>query len=234
MPDATIALHPHPNVSVSPDQSQPFPRLQIFGRELAVILVSAMRLPLWSLLGALLVLVPVGCSRPQRPLVFNESIAPILTENCYACHGPDPGGRKSGLRLDRAEFAFAPHEKSGPAILRGDPDRSPLILRLESRDPKQVMPPEEAHKSVSAAQIALLRRWIKEGAVYQEHWAFIAPQKPAIPAVRQKIWVTNPIDTFILARLEREGLSPSPEADRPELIRRVSYDLTGLRRAPGR
>ena len=118
-------------------------------------------------------------------LSFNQSIQPILSENCYACHGPDPGGRKAGLRLDRADFAFAPHEKYGPAIVRGNPDKSPLILRIESDDPKQRMPPPEARHTLKPEQAALLRQWVKEGAVYEEHWSFIPPQPPVLPSTRK-------------------------------------------------
>jgi hypothetical protein len=163
---------------------------------------------------------------------FNETIQPILSENCYACHGPDPGARKASLRLDRAEFAFAPHEKFGPAIVRGNPDKSPLVHRIESDNPKERMPPPEAHRTLKPEQIALLRRWVKEGAVYEEHWSFIAPKRPAIPETKNRQWARNPVDRFILSRLEKEGLTPSEEADRPTLIRRVTYDLTGLPPSP--
>jgi len=169
--------------------------------------------------------------RPGR-LSFNETIQPILSENCYACHGPDPGARKAGLRLDRGEFAFAPHEKFGPAIIRRNPDKSPLVRRIESSDPKERMPPPEAHRTLKPEQIALLRRWVKEGAAYEEHWSFIAPKRPAIPETKKHHWMRNPIDGFILSRLEKEGLTPSDEADRPTLIRRVTYDLTGLPPSP--
>lgn len=165
-------------------------------------------------------------------LSFNQTIQPILSENCYACHGPDPGARKAGLRLDRGEFAFAPHEKFGPAILRGNPDKSPLVRRIESSNPKERMPPAEAHRTLKPEQIALLRRWVKEGAVYEEHWSFIAPQRPPIPETKNQRWARNPIDGFILSRLEKEGLAPSDQADRPTLIRRVTYDLTGLPPTP--
>ncbi len=172
----------------------------------------------------------------KEKLSFNTHIQPILSENCYQCHGPDPGSRKDGLRLDRAEYAYAPHEKSGPAIIRGDAAKSPLVLRIESRDEKEMMPPPEAHKTLKPAEIALLRRWIAEGAEYQEHWAFIAPQRPAVPAVAPTSpsagWAHTPIDAFILARLAKAQLAPSPEADRRTLIRRVSFDLTGLAPSP--
>jgi hypothetical protein len=163
---------------------------------------------------------------------FNETIQPILSENCYACHGPDPGARKAGLRLDRAEFAFVAHEKFGPAIIRGNPDKSPLVHRIESNNPKERMPPPEAHRTLKPEQVAVLRRWVKEGAVYEEHWSFIAPRRPAIQETKNRQWARNPIDSFILSRLEKEGLSPSEEADRPTLIRRVTYDLTGLPPSP--
>ena len=171
-----------------------------------------------------------GEAKPK--LVFNESIEPILSENCYPCHGPDPGARKAGLRVDRPEFAFAARPKIGPVIQAGDPDHSPLVLRVESKDPKQMMPPLEAHKTLSPGQIALLRLWVKEGAHYQEHWAFVPPQKPSLPPLRNQNWARNDIDRFILARLEQAGIQPSPEADRAILIRRVTYDLTGLPPTP--
>ena len=168
-------------------------------------------------------------------LTFNEHIQPILSENCYACHGPDPGSRKAGLRLDREEHAFKPLDKGGPAIVRGKPDESPLIRRVESKDEKEMMPPPEAHKILKPEQIALLRRWVAEGAEYQEHWAFIAPHRPALPVIADRklaAKATNPVDRFILARLAQEKLAPSPEADRRTLIRRVTLDLTGLPPTP--
>ncbi len=171
-------------------------------------------------------------SSHSAKLSFNETIQPILSENCYACHGPDPGARKAGLRLDRSEFAFAAHEKFGPAIVRGNPDKSPLVQRIESKDPKERMPPAEAHRTLKPDQIALLRRWVKEGAVYQEHWAFIAPKRPTVPETKNRQWARNALDGFILDRLEKEGLTPSDEADKPTLIRRVTYDLTGLPPTP--
>jgi len=183
---------------------------------------------------------------PAGKLAFNDHILPILSENCYACHGPDSGSRKAGLRLDRPDFAFAPHEKMGPAIVRGKPDESPLVQRIASQKEKEIMPPPEAHKPLKPAEIALLRRWIAEGAEYQEHWAFIPPVGPAVPEVssrnRQILAYSSrpksddfgyhPIDRFILARLEKENLAPSPEADRRTLLRRVTLDLTGLPPTP--
>jgi hypothetical protein len=136
------------------------------------------------------------------------------------------------LRLDRAEFAFVTHEKYGPAIIRGKPDKSPLVQRIESEDPKQRMPPAESHHTLTPEQIATLREWVKEGAPYEEHWSFIPPKRPAVPQTKRQDWARNPIDSFILSRLERENLSPSPEADRSTLIRRLTYDLTGMPPSP--
>jgi hypothetical protein len=168
-----------------------------------------------------------------KKLSFNQTIQPILSENCYACHGPDPGARKAGLRLDRTEFAFASHEKYGPAILPGRPDKSPLVQRIESTDSKERMPPPEAHRTLKPQEIALLREWVKEGAPYEEHWSFIVPTRPAIPTANNNLhWARNPVDSFILSRMEKEGLKPSEEADRSTLIRRVTYDLTGLPPTP--
>jgi mono/diheme cytochrome c family protein len=171
-------------------------------------------------------------STTANSVSFNQTIQPILSENCYACHGPDPGARKAGLRLDRAEFAFVSHEKYGPAIIRGNPDKSPLVRRIESNDPKERMPPPEAHRTLKPEQVALLRRWVKEGAVYEPHWSFIAPKRPTIPETKNRQWARNQVDSFILSRLEKEGLTPSEEADRPTLIRRVTYDLTGMPPSP--
>ncbi|MFO1450884.1 MAG: DUF1553 domain-containing protein [Opitutaceae bacterium] len=169
---------------------------------------------------------------PVGKVAFNEHIQPILAENCYHCHGPDSGSRKAELRLDRAEYAFAAHPKRGPAIVAGQPDKSPLVTRIESTDAKERMPPPEAHKSLTREELALLRRWVKEGAEYEEHWSFIAPRRPATPAGAAGDATRTPIDAFIQARLRGTGLAPAPEADRASLIRRVTFDLTGLPPTP--
>ena len=186
-------------------------------------------------LAFLLFSILTGCSREDTArLSFNETIQPILSENCYGCHGPDSSSRKAGLRLDRAESAYAPHEKFAPAIIPGKPDRSPLIRRVEAKDAKERMPPPEAHKTLKPEQIALLRQWIKEGAHYEPHWAFITPKRPPVPqsVTGNPAWARNEIDHFILKRLEQERLEPSPEADKRTLVRRVTYDLTGLPPSP--
>jgi hypothetical protein len=174
-----------------------------------------------------------GCTRePSARLSFNETVQPILSEYCYGCHGPSSSSRKAGLRLDHPEFAYAPHEKFGPAIIPGRPERSPLVKRIEAKDPEERMPPPEAHKKLKPEQIAALRQWIEEGAHYETHWAFVPPRLPPLPTTRRTDWAQNGIDRFILARLESEGLAPSPQADRRALIRRVTYDLTGLPPTP--
>ena len=165
----------------------------------------------------------VGSARAATPIEYNRDIRPILAENCFACHGPDSASRKADLRLDRREAAI----ESG-AITPGDPKASELIARINTTNAKEVMPPPKLHKTLTATQKELLRRWIEGGAGYQLHWSLIAPSRPALPKVKDGAWVRNPIDRFILARIEQQGLVPAPEADRRTLARRLSLDLTGL------
>ncbi len=164
-------------------------------------------------------------------LEYNRDIRPILAENCFACHGADSAARKAGLRLDHPEYAIAPRKDSQPAIVPGKPDESALVRRITATD-DDIMPPAKTHKILTADEKQALKQWIAEGAHYQPHWSLIAPVRPALPKVQNQRWVRNPIDNFILARLEREGLKPTPEADRRTLIRRVSLDLTGLPPTP--
>jgi len=166
-----------------------------------------------------------------EPVRFNRDIRPILAENCFLCHGPDPGVRKAGLRLDREADATAAREGSA-AIVPGDPAASLAIQRIRSRDPSEVMPPPESKKKLEPAAMALLERWIAEGARYEPHWAFVPPRRPPVPEVKSTAWPRNEIDRFILARLEKAGLEPAPEADRRTLARRAALDITGLPPAP--
>lgn len=166
---------------------------------------------------------PLAAAEAAAPVGYNRDIRAILVENCFSCHGADSAGRKADLRLDQRDAAV----ESG-AIVPGDPDSSVMLDRIFSEDPEEVMPPPAAKKSLTAEQKALLSRWIKEGAAYEPHWSFIPPTKPAPPPVKNAAWVRNPIDAFILARLEAEGLAPAPEADRRTLARRLALDLTGL------
>jgi hypothetical protein len=162
------------------------------------------------------------------PLDFNRDIRPILSDHCYACHGPDEAKRKAGLRLDVRENAFQELKSGARAIVPGDVSNSALVRRITSNDPDEVMPPPDGGKPLSLAQIELLTRWVKEGAPWAKHWAFVPPERPPLPAVKHPQWPRNEIDYFTLARLEQAGLAPNPEADRATLIRRVSLDLTGL------
>lgn len=164
-----------------------------------------------------------GLASAAEKLSYNEQIRPILVENCFGCHGADSAGRKADLRLDDRDAAV----ESG-AIAPGDPDSSVALDRIFSDDPEEVMPPPAVKKVLTAEQKELLKRWIAEGAEYQSHWSFIPPTRPDLPAVKNASWVRNPIDRFILARLEQEGLAPAPEADRHVLARRLALDLTGL------
>jgi hypothetical protein len=159
---------------------------------------------------------------------FNRDIRPILSDNCFACHGPDEGARKAKLRLDRPEEAIKPARSGETPIVPGEPSKSEIIIRVTAEDEDDRMPPASSGKTLSATQIDLLRRWIEQGAKWQTHWAFAAPERPEVPAVSDASWPRNEIDHFVLSKLAREGLKPSPEAEKPVLIRRASLDLTGL------
>ena len=162
------------------------------------------------------------------PLVdFNRDVRPILSDNCFACHGPDDKHRVANLRLDTEEGLFA-DRGSYRIVAPGDPAKSRLLARISAATPASRMPPRQAGTTLTEAQIATMRKWIEQGAKWERHWAFVPPQRPAMPAVRNEKWARNPIDRLVLARLEREGLKPSPEADRATLLRRLSFDLTGL------
>ena len=158
---------------------------------------------------------------------YNRDIQPILAENCFACHGADSAARKANLRLDLREAAI----ELG-AIVPGKPEKSAMISRIHADGEKELMPPLKSNKKLTPAQRELLKKWVAAGAEYQPHWSFIAPTKPAVPAVKDKTWARTPIDAFVLAKLEAAGLKPSPEADRRTLARRLSLDLTGLPPTP--
>lgn len=165
-------------------------------------------------------------------LNFNRDIRPVLAKNCFACHGPDEGSRKSELRLDTLDGAT--EEVDGHRALEpGQPDKSELVRRVESLDPDVVMPPPDSGHELSDAEKKLLRNWIAEGGEYKVHWSFTRPVKAESPAVKQVDWPQHAIDRFVLSRLESEKMAPSGQADRYRLIRRVSLDLTGLPPTPG-
>lgn len=165
-----------------------------------------------------------------RQIDFNHDIRPILSNYCHKCHGPDPAQRQGGtdgLRLDTREGALA-DQGGHAAIVPGSPEKSTLLDRVRSTDDDERMPPKEMGKRLSPREIALLTEWIKQGAEYAQHWSYTQPIRPPLPAVKQTTWPRNEVDRFILARLEREQLAPTPPADAQALLRRVSLDLTGL------
>ncbi len=193
------------------------------------------------LLAFALLCLTAGCHSKQtqvrvaQQVDFNEDVLPILAANCFSCHGPDPEMRKAGLRLDLEEAAFRKRPGHPDAIVPGHPDKSELIKRIESKDPHYLMPqsPQGEAKPLKPADIAILKEWIRDGAVYRPHWAFEKPVRPVLPAsTKSDPWVKNPMDAFVLARMEKEGLHPAPEADKRTLIRRVTLDLTGLLPTP--
>lgn len=165
------------------------------------------------------------------PVDFNEHVRPILSRHCLACHGPDEGSRQAELRLDVREEAI--RDRWGVQAIRpGDPDGSEILLRILSDDPRDVMPPPKHGQPLAPREVEVLRGWIEAGAPYAEHWAWTAPTRPALPAVLRSEWPINPVDHFVLARLEAEGIEPSPPADAHALFRRVAIDLTGLPPTP--
>ena len=162
---------------------------------------------------------------------FNRDVRPILADKCFQCHGPDAAQRQTDLRLDQSGSAYA--EIDGiRVIVPGDPGASELIRRIDAADESQRMPPVDSGRSLTSGERDLLRQWVRQGGEYQLHWSFVAPQKPSPPEVRQADWPRNSIDQFVLDRLEREGIQPSPEANRYSLIRRLTLDLTGLPPTP--
>jgi hypothetical protein len=190
---------------------------------------AAVRLALYSgapllLLLSLAALAGRAAEKPVKPTVqFNRDIRPILSENCFYCHGPDKNHRQADLRLDLRDPAI----KAG-AIVPGNPGKSRLLTRVFATDDALLMPPTSAHKTLTPTQKALLKRWVTEGAEYQPHWAYISPRRPAVPGTKGQ----NPVDAFILAKLAEKKIKPSAQADRRTLIRRVSLDLIGIPPTP--
>ncbi len=175
----------------------------------------------------LLLAMPFDSLAAKESVNFNRDIRPILSRNCAACHGSDEKQRQAGLRLDERASAIVARDGS-QAIVPGDPKKSELIRRVSSDDADERMPPPSTGKRLTAMEIDHLSSWIAQGAPYSPHWAYVKPARPAAPKVSDAAWPKNDIDRFILARLQREKLNPSPEADRYVLIRRLALDLTGL------
>ena len=159
---------------------------------------------------------------------FNRDIRPLLSDRCFACHGPDEEDRQAGLRLDEAAAATAELDSGLRAIVPGQAAASEMLARITSADPDVVMPPPEVGKPITPAEAELLARWITDGAEYRDHWAFERVERPAVPEVADSTWPLTPIDRFIMTRLIKEGLEPNAEADRATLARRLALDLTGL------
>jgi hypothetical protein len=182
-----------------------------------------------------------SCSEPDLPsevaqamttlpdqVDYNTHVKPILSDRCFACHGPDKNKQKADLRLD-LPLAYDKVAESGRrALVPGNLAKSEVFQRIISSDPQYIMPTPESHLTLSAQEKAILVKWIQDGAQYQPHWSLVAPKKPALPRVKNKAWIKNSIDHFVLAKLEEKGLQPTSQASKETLIRRLSFDLTGL------
>ena len=193
----------------------------------------ATRFLCFSLLAAALLNANVRAAQPGRGAVdFDREIRPILSDHCFACHGPDEAKRKAGLRLDTREGLLGSGKSGAAAVVPGQPAASEIFKRVAAPDPKEVMPPTKGGKPLAAAQIAILRRWIEEGTPWSPGWAFTPPQLVPRPAVKLSAWPRSDVDRFILAALERQGGRPAAEADKVTLIRRLSFDLIGLPPTP--
>ena len=173
----------------------------------------------------------LGQDAPSQDIQFNRDIRPILSENCFRCHGPDSAHREAGLRLDVRDDAID-KRASGAAIVPGDPATSQLVSRITSNDPHAKMPPENSGRNLTPRQIELLQTWISNGAKYEAHWSLVPPRTHEPPEVKNRNWPRSPIDCFVLAKLEQQQLQPSPEAPPETWLRRVTFDLTGLPPTP--
>lgn len=198
---------------------------------LLTIALPVLLIAFWSGTGSVDMPPSVAAAMQELPseLDYNIHVKPILSDKCFACHGPDAKKQKADLRLDDAAAAYKKETESGrKAIVPGKPGKSEIIHRILSDDPDVVMPTPDSHLSLTDREKAILIRWVNEGAQYKPHWAFVAPEMPAVPRVVNKAWPRGAIDNFILEKLEEQQLQPSVEADKETLIRRVAFDLTGL------
>ena len=180
---------------------------------------------------AVLALLAMACGLSAEEIRFNRDIRPILSENCFFCHGQDPKHREAKLRLDVRSEALLEHD-SGFAIVPGHPEKSEILKRLLTHNPDDQMPPPESNRKVTPAQIELIRRWIAQGAPYEKHWSFVPPEKAPAPKLSDASWARQPFDRYVLAKLETEKLQPSPEAKPATWLRRAAFDLTGLPPTP--
>ncbi|MCE9545714.1 MAG: PSD1 and planctomycete cytochrome C domain-containing protein [Planctomycetia bacterium] len=194
-------------------------------------LESCARVGLLTIVALLAAASQTFAESPATPIDFSKQIRPLLSNHCYACHGPDEKNREAGLRLDQHASAFGKIESGETAIVAGHPEKSELFRRVTAKDDER-MPPAKHAKALKPEEIDLLRKWIAGGADWKDHWAFAPPQRPELPPVANMAWCRNAIDRLVLARLEKEKLAPSPETDPRTLIRRVTLDLTGLPPTP--
>ncbi len=172
----------------------------------------------------------LAADAPQT-IEFNRDVRPILADHCFACHGPDGRQRKADLRLDTPEAAD-PKRENGAVVVAGNLEKSELWRRINSSDLDEQMPPPGKGRRLNEAEIAILKQWITQGAKFEKHWSLLPVRRPALPELMSHDAAKSPLDSFILARLEREGLVPSPQADRPTLLRRVTFGLAGLPPSP--
>ncbi|HEV3444566.1 MAG TPA: PSD1 and planctomycete cytochrome C domain-containing protein, partial [Gemmataceae bacterium] len=189
-------------------------------------------LPVMAFLGPVMLSVTQARAETSATVDFNRDIRPIFSRNCFPCHGQDAAHRATKMRLDRRESAVKKQKDGNTPIVPGSPQQSELYRRITATNEDERMPPRESGHHLTPAQIETLRCWIGQGAPYAEHWAFVKPQRPPLPAVKDRSWPRHGIDYFILDRLERAGLRPSEEADRFMLLRRASLDLRGLPPTP--
>ena len=189
--------------------------------------------PLCTFVLLFLLLPAASVVNAQQPVSFNRDVRPIMSDTCFPCHGPDQSARMAGLRLDIRDEALRATKSGAVPIVPGDPEKSAIVQRVFATDAK-LMPPKYAHKELTAAQKEIMRRWVAEGAKYAGHWAYEPVKRPPVPGAPSDASapVRNPIDAFIRERLARDGLQASAEADKRTLLRRVSFDLTGLPPTP--
>jgi hypothetical protein len=234
-PTATIAYSKHPPRLTISEWNLTYPK-RLTSHSLQTRIGSVLtRLPMrnrtqrtnYLLAISTLLGLELAVSIAAAPVDFNREIRPILSENCFQCHGPDAANRKADLRLDTESGAKAIVDGIA-AVIPGNTDESELIRRINHLDPDDRMPPEDSKRKLSEEQKQRLSQWIREGAPWENHWAFVSPKRPTLPKVQSDHWPRNEIDHFVLARLEKEGLSPSDSASKETLIRRLSLDLTGL------
>jgi hypothetical protein len=180
---------------------------------------------------ALLAMILGSSATAEEPLQYDRDIRPILSNNCFNCHGPDREARQAELRLDVRDEALEPAESGKPAIVPGKPDQSELVRRVLTDDPDERMPPPDSHKQLTSRQKDLLRRWVQAGAIYQTHWLYAPLVRPRVPKTRQ-VGNSNPIDAFVRSQLEAKTIASAAEADRAMLLRRLSLDLIGLPPTP--